>query len=388
MIFAEIFFWISVAALFHSYIFYPALVRLFSFRKKQNEIIYQADENLPFVTLVIPAYNEEQIIAQKIESIFKSDYPKDKIEVLIGSDTSTDKTNDIVRSYCNKFSQIHLEEFKTRSGKVGIINELTKKARYELIIFTDANVIFEKKTIYELIKHFKNDEIGLVDSNMINTGLRKEGISVQEKTYIQAEVGIKNAESKLWGTMMGPFGGCYGLRKKYFSEVPLNFLVDDFYLNMKVLEKGGKCINEINARVYEDVSNNLSEEFRRKVRIATGNFQNLFAFLHLLLRFNKVSFCLLSHKVLRWTGPLFIIIAFVSNLFLLQHTFYKLTFVSQMIFYLIPLVDFLFKQINIHLVVFRFITHLLAMNLALMIGLLKFSRGVNSGIWQPTQRNQ
>lgn len=378
----------SVIALFHSYVFYPLLLQILSFYKKTNQLVYEEDENLPVVSILMAAYNEEKVIAEKIESVFRTTYPKQKIQLIIGSDDSSDKTNEIVKSFCMTNSQISLEEFKRRNGKSVIINELYKKAKGDVLIITDANVIFDTNSIYELVKHFRNEKIALVDSNMINRGLKKEGISVQEKTYIKAEVAIKNAEGKLWGCMMGPFGGCYALRKNFFTEIPANFLVDDFYINMKVLENGGKCINEKDARVFEDVSNNLPEEFRRKVRIATGNFQNLFSFFHLLFKFNSISFCFFSHKVLRWVGPVFIMMAYFSSLLLLPVEFYKWIFILQTLFYIIPFLDFLLKKINIHMAVLRFVTHLLAMNLALFLGMLKFFQGVKSGVWQPTQRHQ
>jgi len=187
---------------------------------------------------------------------------------------------------------------------------------------------------------------------------------------------------------MGPFGGCYALRKNYYSQIPPNFLVDDFFINMKVLEKGGKCINEKNARVYEDVSNDLNEEFRRKVRIATGNFQNLFTFFPLLFKFNNISFCFFSHKVLRWLGPIFIIISLITSFVLKSIAFYNWIFVAQIGFYLIPFLDMLLKKLNIHILLLRFITHLLAMNLALFIGMWKYFKGVRTSIWEPTKRHQ
>ena len=165
---------------------------------------------------------------------------------------------------------------------------------------TDANVLFDKQTIFELVKHFKNSTIGLVDSKMQNIGIKKDGISFQEKTYISSEVSVKQRESLLWGAMMGPFGGCFAFRKNLWGEIPSHFLVDDFYLNMLILEKGFKSINEPKALVFEDVSNNLKDEFNRKIRISTGNFQNLFHFKHLLFDFSWVAFVFFSHKVLRW----------------------------------------------------------------------------------------
>lgn len=385
----QILFWFCIVALVHSYLLYPLILRLMVRGEKENKQVYIAGEELPAVSILIAAYNEQDVIAEKLESIFKGNYPLDKLEVLVGSDASTDGTNSIVKEFATNYPQVKLIEFSGRTGKIGIMNSLCKKARYDLFILTDANVFFDRNTLFELVKHFKNPQIGLVDSNMINRGLKKEGISVQEKTYIQSEVAIKNAEGILWGSMMGPFGGCYAMRKKYFKEVPANFLVDDFYINMKTIEQGGRCINEIDARVYEDVSNNLSEEFRRKIRISTGNFQNLFAFFSLLLRFNGIAFSFLSHKVLRWLGPLFIVFGMVAT-FVLSFSFqhYRIFFYTGIIIFTIPIIDILLKKINIHNRYLRFVTHLLGMNLALFIGLIKYAKGVNTSIWEPTKRNQ
>ena len=140
------------------------------------------------------------------------------------------------------------------------------------------------KILIRIRKVMKN-----IQKTLQNIGIKKDGISHQEKTYISAEVASKNAESVLWGTMMGPFGGCFSLRKKLWEKIPSHFLVDDFFINMHVLQKGFKSINEPNAIVFEDVSNDLSDEFRRKIRISSGNFQNLFHYKHLLFDFSWIA---------------------------------------------------------------------------------------------------
>jgi cellulose synthase/poly-beta-1,6-N-acetylglucosamine synthase-like glycosyltransferase len=190
--------------------------------------------------------------------------------------------------------------------------------------------------------------------------------------------------------MMGPFGGCFALRKELFKPVPSNFLVDDFYICMKVIEQKYKAINNLNAIVYEDVSNNLSDEFKRKIRIATGDFQNMKEFASFLWPpYKGLAISFLSHKILRWITPLFIITAFVSNLFLfseLQFYAYTLLFFCFLCF--LPFIDYLLKKIQIHIIFLRFITHFLSMNIALMIGMFKFLKGVKSNVWKPTKRNQ
>jgi cellulose synthase/poly-beta-1,6-N-acetylglucosamine synthase-like glycosyltransferase len=193
----------------------------------------------------------------------------------------------------------------------------------------------------------------------------------------------------LWGTMIGPFGGCFAIRKELFVKPPVDFLVDDFYINMKVLEQGKKCLNNLEARVYEDVSNELSEEFRRKVRIAQGNFQNLKTFRKMLWPPTKpLAFAFMSHKVIRWIGPFFITFAIISVLFLQSILFYRIVALAIGAIILIPFVDFFLRKLKVNLVLPRFVTHFFSMNIALLVGLIKYLKGVNRNVWQPTQRNQ
>ncbi|MDA3819710.1 MAG: glycosyltransferase, partial [Candidatus Delongbacteria bacterium] len=191
----------------HSYLFFPLLLKWKTQGKSFDAETFTEKTNLPSVSIIIAAYNEEAVIEEKVNSIFQNDYPSDKFEVLIGSDNSTDSTNEICLRLSEKHNNLHFTSFKQRQGKIPIINKLEKQAKSPILIFTDANVIFDNNSIYELIKYFKNDDIGLIDSHMINTGLKKEGISFQEKSYISREVYIKHREGLLWGSMMGPFGG-------------------------------------------------------------------------------------------------------------------------------------------------------------------------------------
>jgi cellulose synthase/poly-beta-1,6-N-acetylglucosamine synthase-like glycosyltransferase len=386
----KILFWLSLFLILHSYVIYPAILILLAFFQGKKPIQYEKPEILPHVSILMAAYNEEEIIEEKIKSILSSDYPLEKLTIYIGSDNSTDNTNEIVKRYAQNHSQVKFYPFTERQGKPNIINQLAQKSDDEIFILTDANVLFDRNTIMELIKPFANSEIGLVDSKMINKGLQRDGISVQEKTYISREVNIKNLEGLLWGTMMGPFGGCFAIRNTLYEKVPSTFLVDDFYINMKVLEKGKKAVNNIHAHVYEDVSNNLGDEFRRKIRIATGNFQNLVAFKKLLNpKYKGLAFSFLSHKVIRWLGPLLFAFIIISNIFLVEeHLFYLWFIFFIFMIIIIPIIDFFLRKIKIHIIILRFITHFVSMNIALFIGMFKFLKGVKSNVWQPTKRNQ
>ena len=383
-------FFLSIGLLFHSYVLFPLLLSWLAINKKQNEITYALNDlELPTVAILIAAYNEQTVMEEKIKSIFLTDYPIEKIQVYIGTDACTDQTNPIVQRYVDTHA-VHLIEFKNRTGKTAIINHLATLAKADVFILTDANVFFLKQTIFEMLKHYKNKEIALVAGNILNPVVKIDGIAHQEKSYLTRENKIKYQEGICWGSMIGAFGGCYSLRAANFKEVPKHFIVDDFYLSMSVLQLGKLAITELAAICTEDVSNKVLEEFRRKVRIATGNFQNLFHFASLLKNpFSSIGFCFWSHKVIRWMGPFLLIMAFnTSYLLSLSHAAFLPIVYLQLSLFLSPIIDWVFKKVGLHLKLLRFASHFYLMNLALLKGFFLFSKGIKSSIWEPTKRNQ
>ena len=154
--------------------------------------------------------------------------------------------------------------FTERIGKPAVINRLSSDAKGEILILTDANVFPEKNTISKLVHNFSDKSVGLADSRLINTGIKRDGISLPEVAYISIEMKLKNIEGRLWGTMMGPFGGFYAVRKASYEPLSKNILADDFRICMNVISKGEKAISDTEAIVYEDVSNSLREEFSQK----------------------------------------------------------------------------------------------------------------------------
>ena len=386
---AQILLFVFLFLVFHTYLFYPVIVRILAIKKKQNTNIFSY-EQLPEVTIIMAAHNEEHVIAKKIQSIADSDYPVEKIIILIGTDNCSDNTEAIIQKFIETNSSISLISFKERTGKVEIMNQLVGKSKSEILVLTDANVFFNKDTLHQLIKHFANEEIGLVGANIINTNIKPSGISFQEKTYLMSENKIKYYEGIAWGAMIGAFGGCYAMRKELYKPVPKNYIVDDFYLTMSVLASKKNAINELQATCEEDVSNILKEEFRRKVRISIGNFQNLKSFIFLLKKpFSRLSLAFFSHKILRWLTPFFLIAIYLISLYLsFYFSIYKTFFVVQSILMFIPILDALLRKINLHVILLRFVTHFYSMNLALLVGFFKYISGVNINVWKPTKRYQ
>lgn len=386
MLAAEIIFWFALALVVHSYILYPFLLKVLSSGRKNNMLQYEDPADVPFVSVIIAAHNEEAHIGKKIDSIYSGDFPADGFEVLVGSDASDDRTVEIVAGLAARHPSLKLMNFSERRGKGSVVNDLVRSARGEILVLTDANVFFDRGTIYNLVKHFRNPKVGLVDTNMINRGMTDDGISFQEKAYISREVRIKNREGRLMGAMMGPFGGCYAIRKDDYEKVPGNFLVDDFYINMKIFEKGKIAINDLEARVFEEVPDKLRIEFNRKVRIGTGNFQNLRAFWKLIFT-NRYGFAFFSHKVIRWFGPLFLLVALAMNIILaVRGGMYLYILAFHLLFYLIPMLDQLFRLAGVHIRPFRLVTHFISMNAALFVGFFRSFMPVRTGVWERTNR--
>ena len=382
----ELIFWIAVFLVLHTYVLYPLILRIFSSGRRGNILVYEQEDELPIVSVIISAFNEEACIEEKIRSIFTGSYPVERYEVLIGSDHSTDDTGAIVRSLMKDHPALKFFDFKERRGKGSVVNDLVQNASGTILVLTDANVIFGHDTLFYLVRHFKNSMIGLVDTNMVNRGMKEEGISYQEKAYISREVRIKDYESRMWGAMMGPFGGCYAIRKEDYAMVPSNFLVDDFYINMRIFEKGKQAINDIHAVVFENVPDELKVEFRRKVRIGTGNFQNLRKFWKLIFT-SRYGFAFLSHKVIRWFGPFLMLTAMALNIYLaFGSRLYFWILVCQLSVYLIPLVDWALRRVKIYVGPFRLATHFFSMNAALFIGFFRSLGTVRSGVWERTER--
>jgi len=384
----QVFFWLSVAAIFHSYLLYPLVLKFLARNKKENSLIFEPGSELPLVSIIMSVHNEDVVIQEKIRSLYYTLYPLNKFEVLVGSDNSTDGTNHICKVYSENYEHFHFFPFSKRQGKPAVVNQLVEKASGEILILTDAKVFFEINTIPELVKHFKNRDIDIVGGNILNEKTYPAGISVQEKAFMNREIRMKYHEGLIWGNTMGIYGAIYAIRKSAFTQVPSGFSVDDFFITMNVLRKKRKVILNLSASSLENVPDDIKTEFRRKVRISSGNFQNLWYFASCLWPpFSALSFVFASHKVIRWIGPfLLILILILNGILAFRSDFYSILFASQLFLCILPFIDFILRKINQHIVILRFVTHFYAMNIALLVGFFKNLTGIKTNIWQPTRR--
>lgn len=397
--FLQILCWTSLLGIAHSYLCYPLLLHILAKKDRGYGLWQGAQETSAKVTILMSAHNEAQVLAKKLDSIAHSGYPMDKVEVYLGSDGSTDGTNAIALAYAAQYPWLHFFPFQQRKGKPEVINRLARAAIEKkgldpehLLVITDANVLFTESTLFQLLRHFADPAIAVVDSQIVPEGLQKAGISRAEHRYISLEALLKYQEGKIWGAMIGPFGGCYAIRAAYFSHVPPNFLVDDFYIVLKALEKGGKAISEPAAVCIEGATHAIGTEFRRKQRIGAGNFQNMAIFRHLWFPpwRSGLHFAFFSHKVLRWLGPHLLLISLFSSLILSfsGNRLYGVLLLFAAIGMIgVPVLDWIFKHLGIQLLPLRGIRYFLWMNAALFLGWIHYLKGIKTNVWQPTQRN-
>jgi cellulose synthase/poly-beta-1,6-N-acetylglucosamine synthase-like glycosyltransferase len=378
--------------LFHSYAVYPWLMaRLARGKRFDPGKCWPPDAaELPRISVLMAVYNEEKVLPRKIESVFRSHYPLEKIEFLIGSDCSTDRSHEIVRSWMDRWPGLRLRVFERRQGKPGILNTLSEEATGEIFVLTDANVFFGPDTLYHLAKHFRDPRIGQVGADFRHPEADPDGIGRQEGGYIRREAQLKYHEGLQWGVMMGAFGGCHAVRAEAFVHNPPHFIVEDFYLSLHVLASGYRAILEPAAQVEEDLPGIIQEEARRKTRIAVGNWQNLLAWRQLLWPpWRPLAFAWWSHKVLRWLGPFWLLWAWAASalwavvgspagigIFALLTLAYVGT----------PILDYLCRKLGQSIGLLRYGTYFLAMNWALLKGFFRFLQGGNSNVWQPTLR--
>ncbi len=397
-------FWASLLGLAHTYVIYPLLMpRLRRWKERHQNgprpvfTADDADSEWPYLVVAMAAHNEEAVIEATLTSIFATEYPAARFEVLIAADNCSDRTHEFVERFQRSHPNLTLRIFPGRNGKIRCLNQLVAENRHRLahfgdyvFILCDANVRWAKTLPRELARHFRDPRVGQVAANVLDGRREHHGIADEEEAYINRENEVKRAEGVVWGRMMGAVGACFAMRGSLFREVPENFRSDDFTHTMHCFESGYDAIVAPRAVCYEDVSEDIAEEFARKRRIAIGNLQNFTRFWRLFLPWRGgfgTSFAFWSHKGLRWFGPFLLCAAFVSSLLLApQHPVFALALAGQIGLLGAAVLDAALTKRGVHLRLPRFARYFLLMNLALMLGTLRFFRGEETAFWEPTRR--
>ena len=387
-----ILFWVSVGCILHTYVIYPLLlIVLDAVGQARSAWGYlggnerrrpPAQIGLPMVSVLIAAYNEQSCIGHRIENLLEQDYPGDKLEILVGSDASTDETDAVVQKYAARGVKLSRAE---RCGKAGVLTRLVGQARGDVLIMTDANTVFERDAIRRLVQPLRDEDVGLVCGRLrLHSPM---GAPLAEGAYWKLESLLKLYESRR-GCVMGANGGIYAVRKHLFAPLPAGTVVDDFVAALRVLEAGSKVCYEPEAVAHEEAAPDHSGEYRRRVRIAAGCFRALSFHRELLsLRHGFTAFALWSHKVMRWFVPHAMVAAFLANLFLAPRGgFFAFTLLFQCLAYALAAMALLGMTPRHVRAVADAAAHFVEMNAALLVGFVKYSRGTQGQIWTRTDR--
>ncbi|MBF0472832.1 MAG: glycosyltransferase family 2 protein [Nitrospirae bacterium] len=320
----------------YPYVIYPIVLFFLAliFSKKPE----QGDE-LPIVSLVISAYNEERVIEAKIKNSLELDYPR--LEIIIASE-SNDSTNEIVKGY----EGIRLFAFEGREGKAATLYRVIPQCSGEIIIFSDANGMYEKEAIRKLVRNFKDKGVGCVSGRMKYINPNQTSIGKGESIYWNYEFIIKKLSSRLQH-LLGANGCIFALRKE--AWLPLSkYRGDDFELPINAGINGYKVILEPEAIAYEEVTENFRDEYKRKVRIMSWNFISALMLLREAVIKGRVfiGFQLISHKILRWLTPFFLIALLINNIMIIKEgqTIYFVTLILQLGLYLSAIIGLLIDK--------------------------------------------
>lgn len=375
----EVLFWLALLLVFHTYVVYPEWMirRANLYRSAEPD-----PEDWPRVDLLVAAYNEEELIEKKIRSCLESDYPADKVRMVIGSDCSSDRTDEIIRSWSERDPRVQLHRFDMRTGKPAIINTLIENSDADILVLSDADTYFEKGMIKALVRCFNQEKVGGVQAKFISEADPAKDVASQELGYNERELKIKKGQS-ISGAVIGAYGACYALRRKLYVPVPKGFLVDDFFIFMKVLDQGYDTVYAEEAVCRLEVSGESKTEFKRKARIGMGNYQNFFALRTFWNPFSSVAAAYYwSHKVLRWFTPFFLVFLFFANGWLsYSEPFYRQIFLFQLTLYSLWLLDSVLKITGVHIKPLRYLSHFFRMNMALMVGFFRYLKGGSKGTW-------
>lgn len=378
----EIIFVTSIILIGYAYAGYP-LLTLFISLFANNEV--ETSNIEPKVSLLITAYNEEKDIEQKLINSLALDYPKNKLEIMVASDGSTDVTDEIVKRYEKNDIGVRvvLHRVEGRLGKTAAQNSAVEVCSGDIIVFSDAASMYDPNAISALVRNYADPRVGAV-SGMYNYE-NKEGSSVGFATILfwKLENFIKSRQTKV-KTITGCCGCIYSVRKSLYTPLPPE-IISDLVEPLTILQKGYRIVFEPKALALEETAGAAEEEFNMRIRVIVRGMNGMLYVRRLFNPFNYPfeSFQLISHKLLRWLVPVFSILAFISNAALAgRNLFYGFLFLCQIIFYCLALTGYFVEKKGVHKMIFYLPLYFCIVNIAALISLFKVLKRENVVVWQ------
>ena len=369
----------SLALVFHAYFGYPLSLAII---RKFRKIPVKKAFIEPPITLIITVCNEERRITEKLENTLKLDYPREKFQVLIASDGSTDQTNTIVKDFADL--GIQLLEFPERRGKENSQKDAVSLATGEIIIFSDVATLIDPHGIREIISNFADPSIGCVSSTDRIIG--RDGKPCGEGFYVKYEMWLRELESQV-NSLVGLSGSFFAARKEVCRDFSAE-MQSDFRTVLNSMKLGLRGVSDPNSiGNYQDISDNRLE-FDRKVRTVLRGLTVFFRNLEFLnpIRYGIFSYQYFCHKLLRWLVPLFLFIALTANALLsLSNTLYCVLFLIHLSFYVIALRGWLAKIPPSH-TAFKIPLYFLTVNMAILVAWWRYVSGKRMVKWTPSER--
>lgn len=392
--FLRIVYWLFVGIIAYTYLGYTLVLLLLVYMKRvfHAKAYEPGGESFePEISMIIPAYNEVDFIDAKLQNCRDLDYPKDKLHIFFVTDGSRDGTVEVL----NRHEGINLLHQADRKGKIHAVNRCMQKVTSPVVIFTDANAMLNPQAVREIVKFFADEKVGCVaGEKRIAPADKQKAVSAGEGLYWQYESLIKSLESRT-GSVLGAAGELFAVKRNLYPEVPDDTLLDDLVISMQIASAGYLIKYAPDAWSLEPSSYDISDELKRKVRIATGGIQFLFRMPSLLnpLKSGLLTFKYISHKVLRWTlVPFGFIVLLLSNIaieiFLTDSSaVYTVMLIIQCIFYLLAIAGLFLKNFKIRARVFFVPYYLFMMNYAIIVGFFRYFTGNYSTIWPKARRS-
>jgi glycosyltransferase involved in cell wall biosynthesis len=373
-------FFISVFLIIFAYFGYPvtlaAIGTFISFTPKREKIV-------PSVTLIITAYNEEKRIRKKLENTIKLDYPRDKFQVIVASDGSTDKTNEIVRDFADR--KIELLDVRDRKGKENAQKEAVAVAKGDIIVFSDVATILDSYGIREIVSNFADPAVGCVSSE--DRMIEDNGGGGGEGFYVKYEMWLRKLECSV-NSVVGLSGSFFAARREVCEDFSPK-MQSDFRTLLSSMRKGMRGISDPRAVGYYQEIKDKSREFDRKVRTVIRGLTVFFRNLEFLnvFEFGLFSYQYVCHKLLRWLVPFFLIVALIANAWCaLRNGFFLWVLAAQVIFYGLALAGILGGEkvsANIAVKIPKFF---ILVNASILVAWVQFLRGERLTMWNPSVR--
>jgi cellulose synthase/poly-beta-1,6-N-acetylglucosamine synthase-like glycosyltransferase len=382
-IIAQIVFWSSLAALFYVYAGYPLLVYAVSrlFPKNVNRARIE-----PRVTILITAYNEEKDIRRKLENTLKIDYPKEKLEILVASDGSTDRTDEIVREF--EHQNIKLFRQEGRAGKTFTQNKAVERAAGEIVLFSDATTDYKPDVLQKILPNFADESVGCVAGKLIYVDDSKSTVGKGAKSYWNYETFLKESESRAC-SLIGASGCLYAVRKSAYQPMYPE-ACSDFLICTVVFRQGLRSVYEAEAVCTEETNRQASKEMQMRVRVILQTFTDLWRNRDMLNPFKSGFYALqlVSHKLLRYAVPVFLaLILFSSTALAAQTFFYGLIFALQAAFYLMAFAAWILEKSGVKLGILAMPLYFVLANIASIVAFYRFLRGERYARWETIREN-